>query len=82
VNYTGESITEFTVGAPARSRFLRARTVVNAGIGYQWKPAVNFSIDVNNLTNAPQAAYRGYRDQMQFKLFGGTSITAGVNGRF
>jgi iron complex outermembrane receptor protein len=82
VNYTGESITEFTLGAPARSRYLRARTVVNAGIGYQWKPAVNFSIDVNNLTNAPQAAYRGYRDQMQFKLFGGTAITAGVNGRF
>jgi hypothetical protein len=37
---------------------------------------------VNNLTNAPQAAYRGISDQLQFKLFGGTTITAGVNGRF
>jgi TonB-dependent receptor len=82
VNYTGESITEFTPGSPARSRFLRARTVINAGIGYQWKPSVTFSIDVNNLTNAPQAAYRGIPDQMQFQLYGGTSITAGINGRF
>jgi outer membrane receptor protein involved in Fe transport len=56
--------------------------VLNAGIGYQWRPAVTFSLDVNNLTNAPQAAYRGISDQLQFKLFGGTTITAGVNGRF
>ncbi|MBL9200317.1 MAG: TonB-dependent receptor [Opitutaceae bacterium] len=82
VNYTGESITDFTEGSPARSRYLLPRTVINAGVGWQWRPAVNFSLDVNNLTNAPQAAYRGVRDQLQFKLFGGTTITAGVNGRF
>lgn len=82
VNYTGESITEFTEGAPARSRYLAPRTVINLSLGYQWRPAVNFSIDVNNLTNAPQSAYRGTPDQMQFKLYGGTTITAGVNGRF
>jgi TonB-dependent receptor len=82
VNYTGESITEFTEGQPARSRYLFSRTVVNTGIGYQWRPGVSFSIDVNNLTNAPQAAYRGIPDNLQFKLFGGTTITAGVNGRF
>jgi TonB-dependent receptor len=82
VNYTGESITDFTEGSPARSRYLFSRTVINAGLGWQWRPAVNFSLDVNNLTNAPQAAYRGVRDQLQFKLFGGTTITAGVNGRF
>jgi TonB-dependent receptor len=82
VNHTGESITEFTEGSPARSRYLAARTVVNAGIGYQWKPAVTFSIDVSNLTNAPQSAYRGIPDQRQFTLFGGTTVTAGINGRF
>ena len=48
----------------------------------QFRPALSFTIDVNNLTNAPQAAYRGIPDQMQFKLYGGTTITAGVNGRF
>lgn len=53
VNYTGESITEFTDGSPARSRFLAPRTVVNLSFGYQWRPAVSFSIDANNLTNAP-----------------------------
>jgi iron complex outermembrane receptor protein len=82
VNYTGEHITDYADGTPARNRYLFSRTVVNAGIGYQWRPAVTFSLDVNNLTNAPQAAYRGIPDQMQFKLFGGTTITAGVNGRF
>jgi outer membrane receptor protein involved in Fe transport len=82
VNYTGESITEFTDGSPARSRYLAPRTVVNLSLGYQWRPAVSFSIDVNNLTNAPQSAYRGIPDQMQFKLFGGTTVTAGINGRF
>ena len=82
VNYTGESITEFTDGSPARSRFLAPRTVVNLSFGYQWRPAVSFSIDANNLTNAPQSAYRGYADRMQFKLFGGTTLTAGINGRF
>ncbi|MDO8540289.1 MAG: TonB-dependent receptor [Opitutaceae bacterium] len=81
-NYTGEHITDYFEGTPGRNRYLFSRTVINAGIGYQWRPAVTFSIDVNNLTNAPQAAYRGIPDQMQFKLFGGTTITAGVNGRF
>ena len=51
-------------------------------LGYQWRPAVSFSLDVNNLTNAPQSAYLGIRDRMEFTLFGGTTITAGVNGRF
>ncbi len=82
VNYTGESITEFTEGSPARSRYLAARTVINASLGYQWRPAVSFSLDVNNLTNAPQSAYRGIPDRMQFKLYGGTTVTAGINGRF
>ena len=82
VNYTGKNITDYVEGMPARNRYLFSRTVINAGVGYQWRPAITFSIDVNNLTNAPQAAYRGIPDQMQFKLFGGTTITAGVNGRF
>ncbi len=82
VNYTGESITDFTEGSPARSRYRAARTVINASLGYQWRPAVSFSLDVNNLTDAPQSAYRGIPDRMQFKLYGGTTITAGVNGRF
>ncbi len=82
VNYTGESINEYVAGSPARNRYLFSRTVINVGVGYQWRPAVAFSIDVNNLTNAPQRAYRGGRDRMQFSLFGGTTITAGINGRF
>jgi iron complex outermembrane receptor protein len=82
LNYTGEHINEYAEGSPARNRYFFSRTVINAGIGYQWRPSVTFSIDANNLTNAPQAAYRGYKDQRQFMLYGGTTITAGVNGRF
>ncbi len=82
VNHTGESITEFTEGQPARSRYLSPRTVINAGVGYQFRPSLTLSVDVNNLTNSPQSAYRGVPDRMQFKLFGGTTVTAGVNGRF
>jgi TonB-dependent receptor len=82
VNYNGTYLIEYADGSPARNRYISARTVINAGIGYQIRPALTFSIDVNNLTDAPQAAYRGIPDQMQFKLFGGTTITAGINGRF
>ena len=82
VNHTGNYLIEYADGAPARNRYIMARTVVNAGIGYQLRPAVTLSLDVNNLTDAPQRAYRGIRDQMQFTLYGGTTITAGVNGRF
>jgi outer membrane receptor protein involved in Fe transport len=38
---------------PARIRYLFSRTVINAGIGYQWRPSVTFSIDINNLTIEP-----------------------------
>jgi len=82
VNYTGSYITDYADGTPARNRYLFSRTVINAGIGYQLRPAVTLSLDVSNLTDAPQSAYRGIPDQMQFKLFGGTTITAGINGRF
>ncbi len=82
VNYTGDYITAYADGTPARNRYLFSRTVVNAGIGYKLRPSVTLSVDVNNITNAPQSAYRGIRDQMQFTLFGGTTITAGINGRF
>ena len=82
VNYTGGYITDYAAGSPGRNRYLFSRTVVNVGIGYQLRPSLSFSIDVNTLTDAPQAAYRGIPDLMQFKLFGGTTITAGINGRF
>ena len=82
VSYTSSYLIDYAEGTPARNRYIFERTVVNAGIGYQLRPAVTLSLDVSNLTDAPQRAYRGIRDQMQFTLFGGTTITAGINGRF
>jgi TonB-dependent receptor len=82
VNHTGSFLNARSAVSPALNRYWFDRTVVHAGFGYQWKPAVTFSIDVNNLTDAPQSAYRGVREHMQFKLYGGTTVTAGVSGRF
>jgi len=82
VNHTGSFLNARSAVSPALHRYWFDRTVIHAGIGYQWKPSVTFSVDVNNLTDAPQSAYRGVKEHMQFKLYGGTTITAGVSGRF
>jgi hypothetical protein len=37
---------------------------------------------VSNLTNEPQAFYRGIPDQMERTIINGTSITLGITGRF
>jgi len=81
-NRTGEFINAFTQGSPARNQYTRARTTVNAGIAYQWRPAVSFSLDVQNVFNAPQQFYRGNADQMSEYRIPGTTITFGVSGRF
>ena len=82
VNHTGSFLNARSAVSPTLNRYWFARTVVHAGLGYQWKPAVTFSLDVNNLTDAPQSAYRGVPEHLQFKLYGGTTITAGVSGRY
>ncbi len=81
-NRTGEFINAFTEGSPGRNQYTRARTTVNAGIAYQWRPALSFSMDVQNVFNAPQQFYRGNPDQMSEYRIPGTTITFGVSGRF
>ena len=81
-NRTGEYISAFTDGSPARNLYVRERTIVNAGIAYQWRPSISFSIDVVNLTNEPQEWYRGIPDQMAEYRIAGTTVTFGVSGRF
>jgi hypothetical protein len=46
------------------------------------RPSLSLSADINNLTNSPQAFYRGIPDQMQSTIIQGTTITMGVSGRF
>jgi hypothetical protein len=59
-----------------------ARAITNLGFGYELRRGVSLFCDVTNLTNEPQAFYRGIRDQMERTIINGTTITIGVNGRF
>ena len=40
------------------------------------------AFDVSNLFNQPQALYLGSKDRMQSTIINGTTITAGLSGRF
>lgn len=54
----------------------------NAGVAYQFRPSLGFSMDVGNVFNEPQAFYRGIPDWMQSMIIPGTTLTFGVSGRF
>jgi iron complex outermembrane receptor protein len=81
-NRTGEYINAFTANTPARNLYIRSRLIVNAGVAYQWRPDVSFSIDVANIFNQAQEFYRSIPDQMSEYRIPGTTITFGVSGRF
>ncbi|MDO8545388.1 MAG: TonB-dependent receptor [Opitutaceae bacterium] len=81
-NYTGEYITSYTAASVGRNIYRRDRKVINLGLAYQVRPWLNLTLDIDNLTNAPQSLYRGIPDQIQLVSYHGTTISAGVNGRF
>jgi TonB-dependent receptor len=82
LNRTGEYINAFTASGSGRNQYIRSRTIVNAGIAYQYRPWLGFSIDVNNLFNEPQVWYRGVADNISEYRIPGTTVTFGVSGRF
>ena len=55
---------------------------VNVGFGYQYKPSLNFSVDVANLLNEPQEWYVGYKNRLRRHIENFVTVTIGVNGRF
>ncbi len=81
-NFHGSYITNYTAASLGRNIYRFKYATVNAGVAYQWRPSLAFTIDVSNLFNEPQAFYRGIKDQMQTTVINGTTITFGVNGRF
>jgi outer membrane receptor protein involved in Fe transport len=82
-NYTSESIRNaYNLSAPSRNQYLQARELVNANIRYTIRPSVTLNFGVQNLFNEPQIYYRGVRDQLETFLVNGTTITAGLEGRF
>jgi TonB-dependent receptor len=71
-----------TAAAAARLQYKNKYTLVNAGIGYQYRPWLSFTCEVENLFNEPLTYYRGRPDRMQLTIFHGTTISFGVNGTF
>jgi iron complex outermembrane recepter protein len=81
-NFTGEYISSFNANNPALRLYRLSYKTVNAGIAYQFRPTLSFSLDAANLLNEPQVFYRGFKDRTQRTLMNFVTLTAGVNGRF
>ncbi|MGH7959609.1 MAG: hypothetical protein ACREH8_21725, partial [Opitutaceae bacterium] len=81
-NFNGEYVQSLNAANPALSLYRLSRKTVNVSLSYQWKPAVNLSLDAANIFNDPQATYRGFKDRRQSTLYNFVTVTAGVSGRF
>ncbi len=81
-NFTGDYITSYTAASVGRNLYRFKYESVNVGVAYQVRPSLQITLDVANLFNEPQAFYRGVRNQMQNTIINGTTVTAGINGRF
>lgn len=81
-NRVGDYIRNFTAVGSGANLYTRARTIVNAGVAYQWRPDVSFSVDVQNVFNEAQSWYRGVPDQLAQVFIPGVTVTFGVSGRF
>jgi outer membrane receptor protein involved in Fe transport len=82
LNHTGKYLDTANVANPALNLYRFDRTIVNAGIAFELRPAVTLSLDVSNVFNEHQAFYRGFEDRMQSTIIPGTTFTFGVSGRF
>ncbi len=81
LNYTGNYLNTFSA-TPQRNIYRHERTIVNFGVGYQWKPAISFFLDLTNAFNEPQKTYIGYENRMQRVIHTGQAVVFGINGRF
>jgi TonB-dependent receptor len=82
-NYTSKSIRNaYNIAAPSRNQYLEARELVNLGLRYQLRPNLSLTFDVANVFNEPQRYYRSIPDQLETFLMQGTTVTAGIQGRF
>ena len=82
-NYTAEHIRDvYNFAQPSRNRYMKSREIVNGNMRYQVRPNLTVSFGVANLFNEPQIYYRSIPDQLETFLIQGTTITAGLEGRF
>lgn len=82
LNYTSDYLRAYSATAASRNQYMLARTIMNIGFNYELRRGVGLFCDVANLTNEPQAFYRGIPDQMERTLINGTTISFGLTGRF
>ena len=82
VNYTGEHLQTYSAASLGRNLYRFKRVITTLGFGYPINPALNVTVDIDNLFNEPQTRYRGIPDQMQSTNLTGTTVTLGVSGRF
>jgi iron complex outermembrane recepter protein len=81
-SYTDESIRTYNATNPALNYFMMEREIVNLGFAYELRPNLSLQFDIANLFNEPQRYYRGIPDRLATYLMQGTTISAGVSGRF
>jgi TonB-dependent receptor len=81
-NYASAHITSFNAATPGYNNYRYRYETVTAGLAWQYRPSLQFTVDVANLFNEPQRLYRGFADRMSSTIINGTTITFGVNGRF
>jgi iron complex outermembrane receptor protein len=82
-NYTSESIRNaYNIAQPSRNRYMLPRELVNLNLRYQLPRSLTLTFGVANLFNEPQVYYRSVSSQLETFLIQGTTITAGLEGRF
>ena len=81
-NRVGNYIRNFTAVGSGANLYTRARTVLNAGLAYQFRPTLSFTADVQNVFNSSQSWYRGVPDQLAQVYIPGVTVTFGISGRF
>ena len=82
LNYAGTYLQAYNAASPARNLYRVERSLIHLGFSYQLQPALNLTLDIDNLTNVPQQRYRGGPDQVEYFNYPGTTITVGISGRF
>jgi len=81
LNYTGRYLDSFSDNA-SRLSFRASRTIVNAGVSYQFRPYLTFFCDLMNVFSEPQRLYRGGPSRPSQVLSNDPAMTFGVSGRF
>ncbi len=82
LQHTSQYLASYAAGNPNRNIYRKERNVWHASLAYQLRPAVALTINFENLTNAPQANYRGFVDRLSNRSVSGAHISFGVSGRF